>query len=62
MQWLAINWFWVLIGGLFIGMHLFGHGGHGGHASSAHPERSDMGETTESTDLQATEDRGSRLY
>ena len=31
MEWLIDNWFWVLFGGLFIGMHLFGHGCHGGH-------------------------------
>ena len=31
MQWLAENWFLVLIGGGMIAMHLFGHGGHGGH-------------------------------
>jgi len=31
MEWLAQNWFWVIIGILFVGMHLFGHGGHGGH-------------------------------
>jgi hypothetical protein len=31
MQWLIANWFWVLIGVAFVGMHLFGHGGHGGH-------------------------------
>jgi hypothetical protein len=31
MEWLTENWFWVVIGGLFVGMHLFGHGGHGGH-------------------------------
>mgnify|MGYP001282073031 CR=1 FL=1 len=30
MEWLAQNWFWVVIGVLFVGMHLFGHGGHGG--------------------------------
>lgn len=28
MDWLSQNWFWVLFGLLFIGMHL-GHGGHG---------------------------------
>ena len=33
MAWLAQNWFWVLIGALFIGMHLFGHGGHGDHGT-----------------------------
>lgn len=31
MDWLIQNWFWVAIGALFIGMHLFGHGGHGRH-------------------------------
>ena len=29
MQWLIANWFWVLIGVAFVGMHFFGHGGHG---------------------------------
>jgi hypothetical protein len=35
MDWLAENWFWVLIFVLFIAMHLFGHGhgGHGAHGS-----------------------------
>ena len=31
MQWLVVNWFWVLIFIAFIAMHMFGHGGHGGH-------------------------------
>lgn len=31
MEWLAENWFWVLIGIGFIVMHMFGHGGHRGH-------------------------------
>jgi len=31
MEWLAENWLWVLIGIVFIVMHMFGHGGHGGH-------------------------------
>ena len=31
MEWLAENWFSVLIGIVFVGMHMFGHGGHGGH-------------------------------
>lgn len=30
MEWLSENWVWLLIGAVFIGMHLFGHGGHGG--------------------------------
>lgn len=31
MEWLSVNWFWVLIGLAFVGMHFFGHGGHGSH-------------------------------
>jgi hypothetical protein len=31
MEWINQNWFWLLIGIVFVGMHLFGHGGHGGH-------------------------------
>ena len=31
MEWLADNWFWVLIGILFVAMNLFVHGGHGVH-------------------------------
>ena len=41
MDWLAQNWFWVVLGGLFVWM-MFGHGGgccgghaeHGGHKAS----------------------------
>lgn len=29
MEWLSENWFWLLIGILFVAMHLFGHGRHG---------------------------------
>ena len=32
MSWLAQNWFFILFGLLFVGMHL-GHGGHGGHGA-----------------------------
>lgn len=35
MEWIAENWFWLIIGVLFIVMHVFGHGGHvshGGHS------------------------------
>ena len=35
MDWLIENWFWVLIGIVFVAMHLFGHGGHGGHGRHA---------------------------
>lgn len=34
MEWLAENWFWLLIGIVFVGMHLFGHGGHGSHGGN----------------------------
>jgi hypothetical protein len=33
MQWLAVNWFWIVVGVAFVALHLFGHGGHGGHGS-----------------------------
>lgn len=36
MEWLAENWFWVVIGIVFVGMHMFGHGGHGGHGGGGH--------------------------
>lgn len=36
MEWLAENWFWVVIGILFVAMHMFGHGGHGGHGGGGH--------------------------
>ena len=39
MEWLAENWFAVLIGILFVGMHMFGHGGHGGHGKQDDPDR-----------------------
>ncbi len=41
MDWLAENWFWVLIGAVFIVMHLFGHGGHGGHSRHGGQEKKD---------------------
>jgi len=41
MAWLARNWFWVLIGIAFIGMHVFGHGGHSGHGGGDHQQRRD---------------------
>ncbi|PAP74642.1 DUF2933 domain-containing protein [Rubrivirga marina] len=35
MDWLAENWFFVLLFVAFIAMHLFGHG-HGGHGHGGH--------------------------
>ncbi len=34
MEWVMENWFFILFGALFIGMHLFGFGcgGHGKHS------------------------------
>ena len=48
MEWLTENWFWVLIGILFVAMHMFGHGGHGGHGGGGHgghgaPDKPDAG-------------------
>lgn len=35
MEWLTENWLWLLIGILFVAMHLFGHGSHGGASKSS---------------------------
>lgn len=35
MQWIIENWIWLLLGGGFVAMHLFGHGGHGKDKSAA---------------------------
>jgi hypothetical protein len=42
MEWLTENWFWLLIGILFVGMHLFGHGGHGGGGGGHGAKGSDI--------------------
>ncbi len=51
MSWLAENWLWVVLGGGFIGMHLFGHrmgGGCGGHGHRSHGKgNSDEGKSDE---------------
>ncbi|MAN61116.1 MAG: DUF2933 domain-containing protein [Parvibaculum sp.] len=47
MAWLAENWIWVLIGVVFIGLHLFGHGGHRGHGGDeGHSGRGKSGDKT----------------
>lgn len=40
MDWLAQNWFWVVLVGLFVGMHFTGHGcgGHGAHGAEKDPD------------------------
>ena len=47
MEWLTANWFWILIGILFIGMHLVGHGGYGGHGGDDRQPRNDARESDE---------------
>ena len=37
MQWFLANWFWIVIGIAFVGMHAFGHGGHAGHGGNDGP-------------------------
>ena len=56
MEWITANWFWILFGILFIGMHLFGHGGHGGHGN--HQPRNFEGEKT-NADNQSANTRSS---
>jgi len=51
MDWVQANWFWILIFGLFIAMHLFGHGGHGGHGGG-HQHSNDHNEGTAGDDTQ----------
>lgn len=41
MDWFQQNWFWLLVGLLFVVMHL-GHGGHGGHGR-ARPRNAEDG-------------------
>ena len=36
MEWLADNWFWILVFLFFIRMHMGGHGCHGGHGGHRH--------------------------
>ena len=47
MQWFVTNWFWLVIGVAFVGMHLVGHGGHGGHGGG-NRQRTEGGEPRES--------------
>jgi hypothetical protein len=47
MAWFTANWFWIVIGAVFIGMHLFGHGGHGGHGGRDRQKPSAENKTTD---------------
>lgn len=31
MEWITVNWFFILVLVFCIGIHMFGHGHHGGH-------------------------------
>lgn len=50
MDWLSQNWVWVVVFGVFIVLHLFGHsghggrGGHGGHGGGGDDKRPAGGE------------------
>ena len=50
MQWLALNWVWILFLGGMIAMHVFGMGCHAGHGKH-NRRRGDAqdGEKTEAT-------------
>ncbi|MBL1215198.1 MAG: DUF2933 domain-containing protein [Ignavibacteriae bacterium] len=39
MEWLAENWFWVLVLILFVVMHIFGHGGHWKHSDDKNEDK-----------------------
>lgn len=47
MEWLLLNWFWILIFILFCTMHMFGHGGHGGHGGGNRQRGKDEEENDE---------------
>lgn len=56
MIWLANNWFWLLVGSIFVLTHVFGHGGHGRHGRS-HRDHEDHGETPNTIRPSARPDR-----
>lgn len=45
MRWLTQNWFFLIVGVLFVLMHLGhgGYGGHGGHGGHGTPRRDENG-------------------
>lgn len=36
MEWIAANWFFILILLFCVGIHMFRHGHHGGHGAGGH--------------------------
>ena len=53
MQWFVTNWFWLVIGVAFVGMHLGGHGGHGGHGGG-NRQRTEGGDPRDAPVREAT--------
>ncbi len=62
MDWLAENWFWVLVGIAFIGMHMFGHGGHGGHGTHGDHGKHDDDEDEDKQRKNQTHDSGHKHH
>ncbi|GBD88500.1 hypothetical protein BMS3Abin03_02436 [bacterium BMS3Abin03] len=62
MDWLAENWFWVLVGIVFIAMHLFGHGGHGGHGMHGKHGKQDDYEDKDQQPKSQTPDSGHKHH
>ena len=58
MQWFVTNWFWLVIGVAFVGMHLGGHGGHGGHGGGDRLQRTEGGDPQESPGRKTTGSTG----
>lgn len=44
MEWIQTNWLWILFGGAFVAMHMFGHRRHrhGANSRSAHAPHYDI--------------------
>ena len=55
MSWVMENGFWIVIGIVFVAMHLFGHGGHGGHGR--HGGRKGSARDSDSRDKRRREHR-----
>jgi hypothetical protein len=62
MEWLAENWFWVVIGVAFIVMHMFGHGGHGGHGGGDRQPRNDESEKDQARERGANKRSGGHQH
>ncbi|GBD89773.1 hypothetical protein BMS3Abin04_00485 [bacterium BMS3Abin04] len=47
MNWLAENWFWLLVVVVFIAVHFWGHGGHGKQNDSNDEDQQHKNRTTD---------------